>query len=186
MPHLLLIHALMSTRPTWLTRLKNGCPTPESLAQQPWLKPVAHLIFKPPLWRMQCEGVARGVAIGVFWAFVIPIGQTIFAVIHCTWWKGNIPTAGLMTMLTNPLTFGFWLWLAHTLGSTILGTPPLALDANNWLDALGDASGPIVLGMLMFAIGGGALGYALVKLVWRWRIQWRQFTRRKAAKIQCS
>ena len=81
--------------------LQKALPTRESLAQHAWLRPVAHHLLDPQLWRLQHESVARGVAIGTFWAFVIPLGQTFVAAAHCTWWRGNIPAAAVMTMLTK-------------------------------------------------------------------------------------
>ncbi len=77
-----------------------------------------------------------------------------------------------MTMLTNPLTIGFWLWLAYQTGARVLGEP-LASGASpvdgaqSWLSAFG---WPTLLGMGMFAVGGAALGYLGVKLIWRLRI----------------
>jgi hypothetical protein len=35
------------------------------------------------------EAVGRGVAVGIFWAFVIPVGQIIAAVAHCVWWRAK-------------------------------------------------------------------------------------------------
>jgi uncharacterized protein (DUF2062 family) len=160
----------------WLS-LKKTLPTRESLSQHTWLRPVAHHLLQPHLWRLQHESVARGVAIGTFWAFVIPLGQTFFAAAHCTWWRGNIPAAAVMTMLTNPLTFGFWLWLAYPVGNLFLGAPPPAqpLPESSWANIFHDVGGPVLLGMGIFGVGGGALAYILVKLGWRLRVVFRRF-----------
>ena len=158
------------------TSLKKALPTRESLAQNAWLRPVAHHLLNPQLWRLQHESVARGVAIGTFWAFVIPLGQTLMAAAHCTWWRGNIPAAAVMTMLTNPLTFGFWLWLAYPLGSFFLGAPatPQALSAAGWAGSLQEIGGPVLLGMGIFGVGGAVLSYLLVKLGWRLRVAFKR------------
>jgi hypothetical protein len=47
-----------------------------------------------------------------------------------------------MTAITNPLTIGFWLWLAYQLGSVILGAPavmpsPQGSGVLDWLAAYG-------------------------------------------------
>jgi uncharacterized protein (DUF2062 family) len=152
--------------------LQKAMPTREQLAQYRWLQPVAQQLLHPQLWRFQHESVARGVAIGTFWAFVIPLGQTFAAAAHCTWWRGNIPAAALMTMLTNPLTFGFWLWLAYPVGSFFLGLPISAdaLPRTGWGDSLLAIGGPVLLGMLIFGFGGAILTYLLVRLSWRVRV----------------
>lgn len=159
-------------QPYWTDRIRDALPTREYLGAHPWLKPVAYRVLDPKLWRLQHEAVARGVAIGTFWAFVIPFAQIVAAAAHCVWWRGNIPVAAGMTMVTNPLTIGFWLWLAYQVGVLILGEPaaslePQATGALAWVAQFG---WPTVLGMGLFAVGGGAAGYLLVKVVWRVRV----------------
>lgn len=156
----------------WTERLSRSLPNRETLSAHPWLRPVANRMLDPQLWRLQHEAVARGVAVGTFWAFVMPVAQIVVAAAHCTWWRANIPAAAAMTMLTNPLTIGFWLWLAYQTGARVMGEPlasgaPSGDGAMSWLAAFG---WPTVLGMGMFAVGGAALGYLGVKLIWRLRI----------------
>ena len=156
--------------------LQGALPTRQSLAQHAWLRPVAHHVLNPHLWRLTHESVARGVAIGIFWAFVIPLGQTFVAAAHCVWWRGNIPAAALMTMLTNPLTFGFWLWLAYLVGNWALGQPfdSVALSDIEWSNSLQEVGGPVLLGMGIFGTGGAMLAYLIVKLAWRLRVTIRR------------
>ncbi len=168
----------------WTERFRQSLPCRETLATHPWLKPFASRVLNPQLWRLQHEAVARGVAVGLFWAFVIPFAQIVVAAVHCTWWRGNIPVAAAMTMVTNPLTIGFWLWLAYQLGALVLGQPtpaiaPDGVDPSAWLTEFG---WPTVVGMGSFAVGGAAVGYFSVKLVWRARIalQRRQRRQRRA------
>ena len=156
----------------WTERFRSSIPTQDALAGHPWLKPVAGRLRDPRLWRGHREAVARGVAVGTFWAFVIPFAQIIVAAAHCTWWRANIPVAAAMTMVTNPFTVGFWLWLAYQLGALVIGEPlhgavPSGAGFGTWFEQYG---WPTVTGMGLFAVGGAALGYASVKLVWRWRI----------------
>jgi uncharacterized protein (DUF2062 family) len=77
-----------------------------------------------------------------------------------------------MTMVTNPFTIGFWLWLAYQLGVLILGEPAatLAPPATGVLAWVAEFGWPTVLGMGVFAVGGAAAGYVLVKLIWRVRV----------------
>jgi uncharacterized protein (DUF2062 family) len=164
--------AMQSQPNQWRQRLNNALPQRDALSAHPWLQPVASRLLHPQLWRLQHEAVARGVAVGTFWAFVIPFAQMVFAAAHCTWWRANIPAAAAMTMVTNPLTIGFWLWLAYQAGALALGAPanampPAGAGAMSWIEEFG---WPTVLGMGMFATGGAALGYIGVKLVWRLRV----------------
>ena len=113
------------SRPTSTWR-ERWLPTQAFLANHPWLKPWAARWMQRDLWRWHPESTARGVAVGLFWAFAIPFGQVLIAAVHCLWWRANIPAAALMTLVTNPLTIGFWLWLAYQLGSFLLGQPTQA------------------------------------------------------------
>ena len=167
----------------WRARLLAALPSRHTLSAHPWLQPVADRLLDPQLWRFQHEAVARGVAVGTFWAFVIPFAQIVVAAAHCTRWRANIPAAAAMTMLTNPLTIGFWLWLAHGLGAQVLGEPlgkalSGAGGASSWLAEYG---WPTVLGMGLFATGGAALGYVSVKLIWRLGIWLKRRSRRSVA-----
>jgi uncharacterized protein (DUF2062 family) len=156
-------------RRRWFDRVKASVPTREELAASRWLKPVGEQILDPQLWRLNHESAARGVAIGIFWAFAVPVAQFLFAAAHSVWWRANIPVAAAVTLITNPLTVGFWLWLAYRLGSLVLDAPalvPMAEGASRlaWLAAVGR---PALLGMGIFAVAGSAIGYVTVKLVWR-------------------
>ena len=164
----------------WRDRLIASLPNREALCTHPWLRPVAGRMLDPQLWRFQHESVARGLAVGTFWAFVIPFAQIVVAVVHCTRLRANIPAAAAMTMLTNPLTIGFWLWLAYQLGAWVLGEPlghtmATAGGVTSWLAAFG---WPTVLGMGLFAIGGAALVYGSTKLLWRLHIWLKRRARR--------
>ena len=72
--------------PGWTDRLRQSLPGREELVAHRWLRPVAGRLLDPRLWRLQHESVARGVAVGTFWAFVIPAAQVVVAAAHCTWY----------------------------------------------------------------------------------------------------
>ena len=163
-------------KPHWAQRWKASIPTRDVLATHPWLKPIAHRVLDPELWRLRSEPVARGAAIGVFWAFAIPFAQILAATVHSVWWRANIPVAAGITLLTNPFTVGFWLWLAYQTGALILGAPPAEPRAAGesmmaWLASFG---GPAILGMGIFAVAGAIIAYVGVKLAWRARIWFKR------------
>ena len=166
------VKAQISQTPHWTDRWRNAVPTRDTLAAHPWLKPIAHHVLDPKLWRMHHESVARGAGIGMFWAFVLPAGQILAAVANSVWWRGNIPVAAALTLITNPFTIGFWLWLAYKAGSLVLGTPappPLQQvgQSGGIADYVSSIGAPAILGMGMFAVGGAIAAYVLVKIVWR-------------------
>ena len=149
--------------------LKKHAPKREDLARSRWLRPIKEHVLAPDLWQLRSEATARGVAVGVFWAFAIPFAQILFATAHCVWWRANIPVAAAITFITNPLTVGGWLWLAYHVGSLVVSAPPPHIPADRgsltaWIHAIGL---PAIVGMGLFAVLGAALGYLVVKLAWR-------------------
>ena len=167
------------TNPTFWSELKaqfkSQVPTRETLAQQRWLGPIAHRLAEYDLWHMKTESLARGVAIGTFWAFVVPFAQVLFAAAHCVWWRGNIPVAAAVTLITNPFTIGGWLFLAYNMGSNFVEStaPEVSGDTTTWLEAVQAMGWPTVVGMAIFAVGGAALGYVLVRVTSRLWFHWR-------------
>ncbi len=174
----------MDKKSSWVQTIQQSLPNRHTLAAHPWLKPLSHRLLEPGLWHVRHESVARGAAIGVFWAFAVPFGQFLFAAAHCVWWRGNIPVAAGLTLITNPFTLAFWLWLAYMAGSTLLGSTgqvpdlvPAVSRAAEIMDWISNFGAPAALGMGMFAVFGAVLAYVSVKFVWRTRV-WLKRRRR--------
>jgi uncharacterized protein (DUF2062 family) len=79
-----MIRSMHDSKTPWINRLRHSLPSRETLAAHPWLQPLADKLLHPQLWRFQHEAVARGVAVGTFWAFVIPFAQIVAATAHCS------------------------------------------------------------------------------------------------------
>jgi hypothetical protein len=164
----------------FLLGLRGKLPTADELQRVRWLRPVAHRLADPALWRSRPEPLARGVAIGLFWAFAVPFAQIVLAAAHCVWWRANIPVAAAITFITNPFTVGFWLLLAYHVGSLFLpGRPPPSFNGDDLLGTLEAFGWPTLLGMALFAVGGAAAGYFAVRGgAWLWFH--RRFAKRRA------
>lgn len=172
---------------TFRHQIRASLPTQDDLARHRWLRPIASRLYDPVLWKLKAEPVARGVAIGIFWAFAVPVAQILFAAAHCVWWRAHIPVAAGVTLITNPLTVGGWLWLAYQLGKWLVpGSAALAITpdgAVGWWAWIGSIGAPTLIGMATFAVGGAALGYVLARAVGhglgRWRLQAARDRRRQ-------
>ena len=156
---------------------KAQLPAREELARIRWLRPIAHRLTDHALWHASTESIARGVAVGVFWAFVVPFAQIVFAAAHCVWWRANIPVAAAITFVTNPFTIGGWLYLAYQLGSLFVSPAPAAPGAagapDGVLGLLQTFGWPAVVGMGLFALGGSSIGYVIVRAGSRLWFHWR-------------
>ena len=97
--------------------LRGTCPRAEEMAKNKYLAPIGHRFLSPELWRFTRRSVPRGVALGLFAAFIIPIGQVFLAAFpsRCLP-RANVPLAALATFVTNPFTLPFWLVVANKVG----------------------------------------------------------------------
>jgi uncharacterized protein (DUF2062 family) len=170
-------------------RLKRWMPTREQLEANRFLRPFAHWLGNPMVWRFHRRGVARGVALGLFLGFLLPFGlQTPLAVALAVGVRANLPIAVLGTTVTNPFTFPFIYFLAYKSGSAMLRfkedadrllvqTPPESVFGRAW-EWLSSTAGPTYLGLFLFAMAGALAGYALVNLIWRVSVSGRWKRRR--------
>lgn len=174
--------------------LRVRMPTREQMAENRFLRPIAHRFLTPELWRFTRRSVPRGVALGIFAGFVIPVGQIFLAAFMALPARANVPLSALVTFITNPLTFPFWAVAANRIGSFILKVDLAATGgaAQNeiasgrwvWFVELFENVGVTVLvtifGFVVLAVVGAAIGYVLASLVWRFVVARRRVRRLKA------
>jgi uncharacterized protein (DUF2062 family) len=135
-----------------------------------WLRPFAHLFSHPSLWHLNRRSVPRALAIGLFAAFILPVGQFVLAALLAVGIRANVPLAAAATLVSNPLTFPPIYIGAYKVGSAVLGSGPVDAVANDLGSKLLNVSGPTALGLLIFALAGAALGFLLGTLWWRLKL----------------
>lgn len=144
-----------------------------------WMRPIAHRLAEPTIWHFNRHAVARGVALGLAVSFVLPVGQIILAALLASLVRGNVLVAAAATLPSNPLTFPAIYYGAYKLGGWLLDTPaaaPAVATDQSMRDLIAGASGPVTLGLTVFAILSALVGYWLVHGVWRLFLvrQWRR------------
>lgn len=165
-------------------------PTREQLLQSRLLRPFAHHLRSPLIWRFNRRGVARGASLGLFAAFAIPVAQTPFAALFAVASRANLPVAALATLVTNPFTVPFVYYLAFLTGKAVL---QLKEDATvsfgseggmveSVLRWLVTAAGPTYLGLLIFAGITSSIGFFAVHIGWRFWVgqRWKRRCRHRA------
>jgi uncharacterized protein (DUF2062 family) len=161
-----------------------------SLEGNRMLRPIAHWLTAPSIWHVSRRSVARGAAVGLFAAFILPFGQVFIAAFLAVLTRGNLIVASVATLVTNPLTLTPVYFFAWRTGRAILGpTEEIrgALEdepvAGSFLTGLSDASLYTAGGLLVFAVGSAALGFVLVHLLWwamtRLKMRQRQARQRR-------
>ena len=162
----------------WIARkVGRYMPSRDEMAKNKYLAPIAHRFLAPELWRFTRRSVPRGVALGLFSAFIIPVGQIFLAAFVALPARANVPLAALTTFITNPFTFPFWAVVANRVGTILLqvdnattsGAVEKELTSGRWswfLDFF-ELAYVTAFGLLVLAIVSAALGYVLSSAVWR-------------------
>lgn len=157
-------------------RFSRSMPKREEMAKNRYLAPIAHRFLSPELWRFTRRSVPRGVALGLFSAFIIPLGQIFLAAFLAFPARANVPLAAAVTFITNPFTIAFWAVIANRVGQFILridaATTGYAAGKVNstWWTTIADAfelAGVTVVGFLVLAVVSSAVGYLVSGTIWR-------------------
>lgn len=135
-------------------------------------------IHDPNLWKCNIKSIPRGVAIGLFVAFIpLPI-QMLLAVLLAVLFRANLPFAIACTWITNPITFIPINYFIHNLGEKLLNIEhheinikPLAYDSGLvenfeiltiWFQTLGK---PFLVGLPIVAFGAAVTAYLLLTVI---------------------
>lgn len=176
--------------------LRRYLPTPDSLRRNRMLRPMAGWLERHGNWQLSAQSVGRGVALGLFFGFLIPVAQVVFAVIAAMFLRANPPVAALATLVTNPITFPFVYLLAYRIGRVFIEAPPVpvqhaaalgqaqlagALESFpafwQWVSGVGQ---PLVVGLVILAVSSAVLGYVSVLGIWRAQAVLRLRRRRRS------
>lgn len=154
-------------------RLKGLGRLRQSLEKNRMLRPIAHWLGAPKLWHVSRRSVARGVAVGLFCAFVLPVGQVFLAALIALVTRSNLIVASVSTLVTNPLTMPAIFYMAWRTGRAMLGPTAELREAladepvaASYLGGLSDASLYTACGLGVFAVVAAVLGYVAVHLAW--------------------
>jgi uncharacterized protein (DUF2062 family) len=165
--------------------VRGHVPTRETIQTNRLLRPVAHHILVPALWRFTRRSVPRGVALGILAGILFPFPHMALAAVLALPLRANVPIAVVTTLINNPVTFLPILAAGYRIGDRILrldstmpGHPIAAnVKANagllHWLVSQG---GPAtIVGLLVMAITLSVMGYVATSLIWRFRVarKWR-------------
>jgi uncharacterized protein (DUF2062 family) len=155
--------------------LRKHMPTREQMERNRYLRPIGHRFLSPELWRFTRRSVPRGVALGLFAAFIVPLGQIFLAAFLALPSRANVPLAAAVTFVTNPFTFPFWVVVANKVGATVLnldaavgaGAASEIAHDRGPLAGFFELAGTTAFGFVVLAVVGAALGYLIAGFVWR-------------------
>jgi uncharacterized protein (DUF2062 family) len=150
------------------------------------LRPLRHRLRKEGLWSFEHHSVAKGAAIGVFFAILFPVAHVLFAIVTSIALRANVVVAVLTTFISNPVTMPIIYYSAYRIGSLVIR--PDKSDASvevlesaqeaaqagfalreripalvDWMSSVG---APTAVGILTLACVGAVTVYALVFAIW--------------------
>jgi len=183
-----------------LDRFKRLMPSRNAIEKNRWLRWLGPWLKDHRLWHMSRKGIALGMAIGVFFGFLIPFGQIPPAAAVAVLMRANVPITIASTLVTNPVTFGPVYYGAYRLGRFVLlepeptvedleslmaqTTPTPEVEALGFIDRiqnawqrLGQVGKPLFVGLGIVATLSGLLTYAVVHWMWLIRVRvarWRR------------
>jgi uncharacterized protein (DUF2062 family) len=173
----------------WLARTSgwvlSHVPTREGIEANRFLRPVAHRILAPALWRFTHRSVPRGVALGIFAGILFPLAHMPLAAVLALPFRANVPVAVGTALINNPITVAPIFAAAFSIGHWILRLDhtvpghPIATNVNanaGWLHWVVTQAGPAtIVGLLVMSVSLAAIGYVTTSLIWRFRIarKWR-------------
>lgn len=172
-------------------------PSPESLKTNRWLRWLGPSLFHPALWHFSRRGVALGLALGVFFGFLVPVGQMPLSAAAAVVLRANVPAAIASTLVTNPVTFAPVYYAAYRFGHWVLGEepseppPPIPHAAQQQFQPKGLAGiwhrvqrmgKPLLVGLSSFAVGFGTAVYWISTWLWIWRVRSKRRARMLAPK----
>jgi uncharacterized protein (DUF2062 family) len=170
--------------------LRENMPTREQMEANRFVRPFAHWVLRPELWRFTRRSVPRGVAVGLLVGIfaLIPGVQIVGSALTCVPCRANIPLAAGMTFLSNPATTPFLLAASLFVGNGLGFHADLAsfhalyqsgASVGEWLSwMLSDAAPALVVGLLVIAVVTAAVGYLVSSFLWR-TIVARKWSRRR-------
>lgn len=138
------------------------------------LKVFGVLLHDPNLWHLNRRSVAGAFAAGLFMAFVPVPFQMLLAAAAAIILRVNLPLSVSLVWITNPLTMPPIFYGTYKLGAWLLGVKPRHFQFElsfHWLASeLGTIWQPFLLGCFVTATLAALLGYAVIRLAWRWHL----------------
>jgi len=163
--------------------IKRYMPDPKVLRKHRHLRHLGALLHDENLWHLNRRSVAGGGACGLFWAMIPIPAQMVAAALSAIMFRINLPISVALVWLTNPLTMPPVFYFNYLVGTWLLGAPPnvgeFQLSVEWMASELTAIWKPLYLGSLVTGSLLACLGYAAMRMYWRWHVLRRFKIRRE-------
>jgi len=162
--------------------LRKYLPTHKEIEQYRYLHIFGDGLKQPDLWAFNRQSVAKGVAIGLFCAFLPMPFEMVPAIFLAILMGGNMPFAIAGVWLSNPVTWVPLYTPCYLLGAKIMQLQPIALAKITLLEASTHYVA-LWLGCLIMGLSLSILTHFLISYLWRSQVRQR-WHRRKQLRLE--
>lgn len=154
--------------------IKKIMPDHEKIRSHKHLQIFGTLLHDPNLFHMNRRSIAGAFAVGLFFAWVPVPFQMVLAAALAIYVRVNLPLSVALVWISNPLTMPPLFFFAYRLGAWLLGRPPGKFHFELSFEWLGSGLHaiwePFLLGCFIMGVLSSALGYFVIRGMWRLRI----------------
>lgn len=168
--------------------IKKITPDHDTVRSHKHLQIFGTLLHDPNLFHMNRRSISGAFAVGLFWAMIpIPL-QMVAAAATAIIVRVNLPLSIALVWVTNPLTMPPIFYVNYLVGAWLLHTPEMEnkfeVSMHWFAESMDQIWLPLYFGSAVLGILSGALGYVIIRLLWRMHIITRFKERRARAKQQ--
>jgi uncharacterized protein len=139
------------------------------------LRGLAHLLDQPALWHLNRHSASKGVACGMFWAFIPLPCQTLMACLSAIRLRCNVALAVAVSWVAWFVLFPCY-YLSYRIGLLIMHQSPIQGFFDNfhiswhWFWTHRDRLAPFFVGSIPVAAALAAGAYFGTQWLWRWML----------------
>ncbi|WP_456448790.1 DUF2062 domain-containing protein [Thiolapillus sp.] len=165
--------------------LKKHLPDPNTICDHKHLQFFGKRLKDPNLWHLNRRSVSGAFGAGLFWAMIPIPFQMIAAAATAILFRVNLPISVVLVWLTNPLTMPPIFYFNYLVGTWLLPhhepLPDMEMSLEWFMHSMGEIWLPLYLGSAVVGLVLAALGYAAIRLYWRWHVI-NQYRKRQQAR----
>lgn len=155
--------------------LRKHLPSAKEIQQYRYLHIFGDTLKQPELWHFTRQSTAKGIAVGIFCAFLPMPFEMVPAIFIAAMIGGNLPFAVAGVWLSNPLTWVPLYTPCYLLGAKIIGLEPVAVSQIS-IFQLGWHYVALWMGCLIIGSIISISTHFIISFVWRSqaRSRWRR------------
>jgi len=162
--------------------LRKYLPTPKEIEQYRYLHIFGDSLKQPEVWAFKRQSVAKGIAIGIFCAFLPMPMEMVPEIFLAVMMGGNLPFAVAGVWISNPLTWVPLYTPCYLLGTKIFQLEPIAISQITLMQA-GTHYAALWLGCLIVGVTLSISTHFVISFMWRSQVRQR-WRRRKILRLE--